>query len=134
MFFREIEAIKRVGLESGTLGSLDFSGLPFEPKRIYWLTDTGLGQVRGRHAHKKLSQCIFVVKGRCDLRIQDELGVKEFQLTIDSKLVYLKPGLWRELNNFTEGTVVCVLADESFDEDDYIRDFDEYLMWAKYER
>jgi hypothetical protein len=134
MFFREIEAISRVTLESGTLGSLDFSALPFEPKRIYWLTDTGLEQVRGRHAHKKLSQCIFLMKGSCELRIQDELGAKEFHLTTDSQLVYIKPGLWRELKNFTEGTVVCVLADKSYDEEDYIRNFDEYLVWIKNER
>jgi len=131
MYSREIDAISRIDLDFGALGSLDFAALPFPPKRIYWLTDTAIGQIRGRHAHKNLSQCFLVIKGSCDLRIRSEFETFEFHLTTDSRIIYIKPGLWRELYNFEEGTVVCVVADDSYDEDDYIRDFDDYLMWCK---
>ena len=133
MLIREIDMISRIELDFGGLGALDFLNLPFVPKRMYWLIDTPADQIRGRHAHKKLSQCIFVLKGSCELEIRNEFETKVFKLNTDEKLFYLKPGLWRELSNFEPGSVVCVLADEIYDENDYIRNFDEYLEWVKNE-
>lgn len=131
MYFREFDGINRINLDAGALGSLDFAAIPFLPKRIYWLTDVENGQIRGRHAHKNLSQCFFVMKGSCDLLIRNEIEKFEIHLTADSKLIYIKPGLWRELYNFVDGTVICVIADDIYDEGDYIRDFDDYLAWCK---
>ena len=133
MFIGEIEAINRARMDFGALGAIDFSLLPFTPQRIYWLTDTKSGQTRGRHAHKNLSQCIFVMQGECDLRVQNSSTVTVLHLTVNSNLIYLKPGMWRELYNFSEGTVVCVLADAKYDEEDYIRNFDEYIAWVRNE-
>ena len=120
MFIGEIEAINRARMDFGALGAIDFSLLPFTPQRIYWLTDTKSGQTRG-------------MQGECDLRVQNSSTVTVLHLTVNSNLIYLKPGMWRELYNFSEGTVVCVLADAKYDEEDYIRNFDEYIAWVRNE-
>lgn len=113
----------------GKLGVIEFDSLPFEPKRLYWLSEVPEGSERGHHAHKQLTQLICVTSGSVDLDIYEGQEVTSFHLDSESSGLLLKPGLWRELRNFLEGTTVLVLCDAQYLEEDYIRDFQVYLDW-----
>lgn len=117
--------------ENGDLGVVEFADLPFEPKRIYWLTDVDDHKSRGHHAHKKLRQYFVVVKGSVDIFLTD--GLEEFSTTLqaDGNSILLAPGLWREIKNFSANAVLLVICDQPYSEDDYIRDFDQFLDWKK---
>ena len=113
----------------GKLGVIEFDSLPFEPKRLYWLSEVPEGSERGHHAHKQLTQLICVTSGSVDVDIYEGQEVTSFHLDSNSSGLLLKPGLWRELRNFLEGTTVLVLCDAQYLEEDYIRDFQVYLDW-----
>lgn len=117
--------------ENGDLGVVEFADLPFEPKRIYWLTGVDDHKSRGYHAHKKLRQYFVVVKGSVDIFLTD--GLEEFSTTLqaDGNSILLAPGLWREIKNFSVNAVLLVICDQPYSEDDYIRDFDQFLDWKK---
>lgn len=101
--------------------------IPFEIKRVYFLYDTVNGFVRGMHAHKKLQQILVCVGGSCKLRLND--GNKEQEVVLDNpnKGLYIGPGIWREMYDFSDGAVLLVLASELYDESDYIRDYHDFL-------
>ena len=116
---------------TGDLGILEFSNLPFEPKRIYWLSRVQDGQSRGHHAHRELRQFFVVIEGSVDVILSDGHSEDLYTLRADGYGILLAPGLWRELKNFSLGAVLLVVCDQPFEEGDYIRDFDEYLQWVK---
>ena len=111
------------------LSVLDFGQLPFQPKRIYWIDKLSSSQSRGFHAHKKLTQVLIVVRGRLRLRLKR--GLTAFDVVIDEadSHILIPAGTWRELYAESEETVVLVIADSAYDEDDYIRNFTEYIEW-----
>lgn len=115
--------------ETGDLGVVEFANLPFEPKRIYWLTGVGDDKSRGHHAHKNLRQYFVAIKGTVEIFLSD--GVEEFVTTLhaDGKAILLTPGLWREVKNFSADAVLLVICDQAYSEDDYIRDFNQFLDW-----
>ena len=115
--------------DNGDLGVVEFAELPFEPKRIYWLTNVDDHKSRGHHAHKKLRQYFVVVNGSVDIFLTD--GVKEFSTTLhsDGNGILLSPGLWREIRNFSANAVLLVVCDQPYSEEDYIRDFSSFLDW-----
>ena len=117
--------------ENGVLGVVEFADLPFEPKRIYWLTSVEADKTRGHHSHKTLRQFFVVLKGSLDISLND--GKKEFSYALgaDGNGLLLEPGLWREIRNFSDNSVLLVICDQPYSEDDYIRDFDEYLSWRQ---
>jgi dTDP-4-dehydrorhamnose 3,5-epimerase-like enzyme len=117
--------------ENGDLGIVEFAELPFEPKRIYWITGVEDEKTRGHHAHKKLRQFFVALKGTFEVSLTD--GIKEFSYTlgVDGNGLLLEPGLWREIRNFSDSSVLLVVCDQPYSEDDYIRDFDEYLSWTQ---
>lgn len=118
-------------MENGDLGVVEFAELPFEPKRIYWLTGVDDYKSRGHHAHKKLRQYFVVVKGSVDVFLTD--GFEEFSTTLhaDGNAILLASGLWREIRNFSDDAVLLVVCDQPYSEDDYIRDFNQFLDWKK---
>jgi dTDP-4-dehydrorhamnose 3,5-epimerase-like enzyme len=116
-------------LAVGKLGVIEFKTLPFQPKRIYWLSEVPAGVERGHHAHKQLTQLMWVPSGSVDVDIYEGLKVSSYHLDSSSPALLLKPGLWRELKNFQEGTTVLVLCDTNYFEEDYIRDYQVYLDW-----
>ena len=117
--------------ENGDLGVIEFASLPFEPKRIYWLTGVDDDKSRGHHAHKNLRQYFVVIKGTVDIFLTD--GVGEFSTTLhaDGNAMLLAPGLWREIKNFSANAVLLVICDQPYSEKDYIRDFSQFLDWKK---
>lgn len=105
--------------------------IPFEVRRVYYLYDIPGGESRGGHAHKELSQLIFAVGGSFDVIIDD--GIVKRTVTLNKSYVglYVVPGIWREIVNFSSGATCLVLASHLYDESDYIREYDEFLRRRK---
>lgn len=106
------------------------SDLPFAIARLYWLTGTPEGRIRGEHAHKTLEQLFTCLAGRLTLIVDDGQTEHRFDLDDPSKGVYVPPGCWRELSDFAPGTVVLVAVSAPFSEEDYIRDREGFRVWV----
>lgn len=100
---------------------------PFAIKRVYYLYDVPGGESRGAHAHKELEQLIIAASGSFDVTIDDGKNKKTFSLNRPYFGLHLKPGMWRELSNFSSGSICLVLASLLYDEADYIRDYDQFF-------
>lgn len=103
--------------------------VPFEVKRVYFLYDIPGGLSRGGHAHKDLQQLIIALSGSFDLIVDDGKVKRTFNLTQPNKGVYMPAGLWRDLDNFSSGSICMVLASLEYSEDDYIRDYEEFKIY-----
>lgn len=103
--------------------------LPFALKRVYYLYDVPGGEARGGHAHKALQQFIVAASGSFDLIVDDSATKRTFHLNRPYIGVFMPAGLWRELNNFSSGSICLVLASEPYDEQDYIRDYSTFKNW-----
>jgi len=100
--------------------------IPFEIKRVYYLYDVPGGESRGGHAHKRLQQFIIAASGSFDVILDDGFERKRFHLNRSYYGLYVPPMIWRELDNFSSGSVCLVLASELYDEEDYIRDYETF--------
>ena len=109
----------------------DRSLLPFEVKRIYYLYGIPENQERGAHAHKELFQLLLAASGSFRVELDDGKNTKKIFLTQPSPGVLIKPGIWRNLTDFSFGSVALVLASEYYTEDDYIRSYDEFLKYRQ---
>ena len=105
--------------------------IPFEIKRVYYLYDVPGGETRGGHAHKKLHQFIIAANGSFDVILDNGDKKKRFHLNRSYYGLYIKNMIWRELDNFSSGSVCLVLASDFYDEDDYIRDYSIYKCKRK---
>jgi WxcM-like, C-terminal len=99
----------------------------FDIQRIYYLYDVPGGAERGGHAHKGLHQLILAMSGSFDVVLDDGTSKKRFHLNRSYYGLYVCPMIWRELDNFSSGSVCLVLASNHYDEADYFRNYDEYL-------
>jgi hypothetical protein len=101
--------------------------IPFDLQRVYYLYDVPGGAERGGHAHKELQQLIIAISGSFDVILDDGCAKKRFHLNRSYYGLYVCPMVWRELDNFSSGSVCMVLASIYYDESDYYRDYDEFL-------
>ena len=101
--------------------------IPFEIKRVYYLYDVPGGEERGGHAHKQLQQFIIAASGSFDVTIDDGKNKKTISLNRPYYGLHIIPGIWRELSNFSSGAICLVLASEKYDENDYIRNYNDFL-------
>lgn len=101
--------------------------IPFDIKRVYYMYHTGENVRRGYHAHKKLKQILICVHGSCAIHLDDGVECKEVILHKPNEGLYIANYIWREMYNFSEDAVLLVLASELYDEDDYIRDYQEFV-------
>lgn len=101
--------------------------VPFDIARVYYLYDVPGGESRGGHAHKALHQVIIAINGSFNVEIDDGLNKKSVQLCRANEGLYIVPGIWRELTNFTSGSVCLVLASRPYEESDYYRDYGQFL-------
>jgi len=100
---------------------------PFDIRRVYYLYDVPGGAERGGHAHKALEQLIIAMSGSFDVLLDDGTQRKRFHLNRSYFGLYVGPMTWRELDNFSSGSVSMVLASTRYEEHDYIRDYDTFL-------
>jgi len=101
--------------------------VPFDIARVYYLYDVPGGAERGGHAHKQLRQLIVAMSGSFDVILDDGLNRRRVHLNRSYQGLLIRPMIWRELDNFSSGSVCMVLASELYDENDYYRDYSEYL-------
>jgi|SRR5665213_2544704 len=107
--------------------------IPFEIQRVYYLYDVPGGAERGGHAHKELEQLIIAISGSFDVVLDDGENKKRVHLNRSYSGLYVCPMIWRELCNFSSGSVCLVLASNKYDEADYYRDYDEFLQVRSHE-
>jgi hypothetical protein len=100
--------------------------VPFAIKRVYYLYDVPGGESRGGHAHKNLEQFIIAASGSFDVVVRDGHECKEFFLNRSYYGLYVPKMVWREIENFSSGSVCLVLASDYYEESDYYRDFEEF--------
>ena len=105
--------------------------VPFEIKRVYYLYDVPGGAARAAHGHRSLSQLMVAMSGSFDVTLDDGMDKKVFHLNRSYFGLYIPPMIWRDLDNFSSGAVCMVLASDYFHEEDYFRNYDDFLEAAR---
>ena len=105
--------------------------LPFDVKRVYYIYDVPGGENRGAHAHKELEQLIVAASGSFTVTLDDGKCKRSFFLNRPYQGLYVKPGMWRDLVDFSSGAVAMVLASDVYSKEDYIRDYNEFIDFRK---
>ncbi|MDR1719623.1 MAG: FdtA/QdtA family cupin domain-containing protein [Dysgonamonadaceae bacterium] len=127
-----IITLPKIHNRSGNITALNNGvDLPFDVRRVYYLYDIPGGESRGGHAHKALQQLIVAVSGSFDVTLDDGTDQKTCSLNRPYYGLYVVPGIWRELSNFSSGAVCLVLASAEYDEKDYIRKYDDFVAYRK---
>ena len=103
--------------------------LPFDVKRVYYLYDVPGGESRGSHAHRELEQLIIAASGSFRVTLDDGKCKRTFFLNRPYQGLYVRSGIWRDLEDFSSGSVCMVLASEVYKAEDYIRDYDEFIKF-----
>lgn len=109
----------------------EFTDVPFEIHRAYWVYDVPGGESRGGHAHKGLYQLLIATSGSFTVTLDDGQQKKTYLLNHPWQALLIQPGTWRTLDDFSSGAVCLCLASATFDEDDYIRDYDDFLTYKQ---
>jgi hypothetical protein len=103
--------------------------IPFDVRRVYYLYDIPGGENRGGHAHKELHQFIVAASGSFNVLLDDGQNKKTFTLNRPDYGLMVVPGIWRELFEFSSGAICLVLASHKYDKDDYMRDYDQFIIF-----
>jgi hypothetical protein len=103
--------------------------IPFDVQRVYYLYDVPSGESRGGHAHKELKQLIVAASGSFNVVLSDGNIKRTVTLNRPFNGLLVLPGIWREIDDFSSGSVCLVLASCKYDENDYIREYEDFLKW-----
>ena len=123
------------GDDRGQLVALEeFKDIPFRIKRVYYMYDTSAGVTRGFHAHKCLQQILICIHGSCKIHLDDGNDTAEVVLDKPYEGLYLSNNVWREMYDFSDDAVLMVLASEYYDENDYIRNYHDFLKFVREEQ
>lgn len=120
--------LKSCGDDRGSLIALEEkSNIPFEIKRVYYMFQTGDGVRRGFHAHRTLKQVAIAVRGSCKFLLDN--GTEKIEITLNhpAQGLLIESFMWREMFDFSEDCVLMVLADQIYDEADYVRSYDQFI-------
>ncbi|MCL4122861.1 UNVERIFIED_CONTAM: hypothetical protein GTU68_047139 [Idotea baltica] len=126
----ELIEIPKITDPRGHIGVVEKEVIPFDIKRIYYLYDIPSDAFRGGHAHKSLSQLLIALSGSFDVHLKN--GKEELTIKLNKPNIGLliKPGVWREIDNFSSGSVCLVLASNVYEEEDYIRDYKKFELFV----
>lgn len=113
----------------GNLSVIEKEVLPFTTKRIYYLYDVPSSATRGGHAHIDLQQCLIALSGSFDVVLDDGIKRKIITLNKPNKALYIPNGIWRELENFSSGSICLAIVSAEYEENDYIRNYKEFLSF-----
>lgn len=105
--------------------------IPFTIKRVFYIYDVPGGATRGGHAHRQCAEVLMPVAGSLDVTLTDGVKERTYHLNRSNRALLIPPGTWRTMHDFTTGTVVLALCSREYEEEDYIRDYDEFEAWAK---
>lgn len=126
----QIIQLSKIHNPAGNITAINESvDIPFEIKRVYYLYDVPGGEERGGHAHKNLYQLIVAASGSFDVVLDDGKNKKTIQLNRPYNGLIIIPGIWRELSNFSSGSVCLVLASIKYSATDYIRDYNTFKQF-----
>lgn len=109
----------------------ELKDIPFKIERTYWIYDVPGGEKRGGHAYKENQEFIVALSGSFDVVLDDGKEKKTFSLNRSYNGLYVPKGMWREMNNFSTNSLALVLSSTKYDSSDYIRDYNEFLVFAK---
>lgn len=126
----EIIDIPKIKDSRGNLAVIEKDVVPYFIKRVYYLFDVPSDAYRGGHAHKELRQFLIPLSGSFEVVLDDGKTKETIMLNKPDKGLLIPTGVWRELQNFSAGSVCLVLASDEFDENDYIRDYPEFLKYV----
>ena len=128
-------AFQQHGDDRGMLVALEeYKDIPFEIKRVYYMYDTKKDVHRGFHAHKSLEQILICFHGSCKVLLDNGTEKKIVSLEKPYEGLYIANNMWREMYDFSEDAVLMVLASEYYKEEDYIRDYNEFLRMVGVEK
>ena len=119
-------------VQNGGSANSPIGTIPFDVKRVYYLYDVPGGEERGAHAHRDVSQLIVAASGSFTVTLDDGKCKRSFFLNRPYQGLYVKPGLWRDLVDFSSGAVCMVLASDVYLKEDYIRDYEEFIEYRKF--
>jgi len=120
-----------IGSNYGNLTPIEeMVDIPFDIKRIYYITKVPRDISRGFHAHRKIHQVLICINGSVKIKVKNPKEETEFILNNSSIGLYIGPYIWREMYDFSENAVLLVLASDYYDEDDYIRNINLYMKEA----
>jgi dTDP-4-dehydrorhamnose 3,5-epimerase-like enzyme len=124
--------LPQVHSASGSLTALENrKNIPFDIKRIYYLYDVPHNSIRGGHAHYELQQFVIAASGSFTFILDDGSKTREVFLNTPLKALFIKPGIWREMKNFSSGSVCLVMASLMYDESDYMRNYGDFLKYRE---
>lgn len=128
----EERIIKEIKSSGGSLSFFEFKKeLKFEIKRIYYIYKFSEQNRRGFHAHKNLKQVMFCPHGKIEVEFDNGKEKEKYLLDSPTKILVVEKGYWREFVSLEEGSILCVGASDIYDENDYIRNYEEYLKWEE---
>src|SRR5579859_285562 len=128
--FVSLVELQTIPMANGILGVAEVSKhIGFPVHRAYYIRDVPAGESRGAHGHKALRQCFLCLRGSVRLSITKAGRTETVELTRPSQAAVVAAGCWRDLSDFSNDSVVIVLASEEYDEADYIRDYDDFVRW-----
>ena len=124
-------SIPKIEDNRGNLSVIENDVIPFEIKRVYYLYDVPAGAERGGHAHIDQKEFLIALSGSFDVVLNDGQNEQIVSMNKPYEGLLINQGIWRELNNFSSGSVCLVIASAVYEEQDYIREFDEFLKFKK---
>ena len=124
--------LPQIANRSGNISILESNrNCPFKIQRVYYLYDVPSGASRGGHAHRELQQLIVAASGSFDVVLDDGCNRRTVFLNRPNYALYIPSGVWRELHNFSSGSISLVLASHIYNENDYVRDYQEFQTWKR---
>lgn len=124
--------LKEIKSPGGSLSFFEFQKeITFEIKRIYYIYNFSEQNRRGFHAHKKLKQVMFCPHGKIEVEFNNGKEKEKYLLDSPTKILIVEKGYWREFVSLEEGSILCVGASDIYDENNYIRNYEDYLKWEE---